>query len=252
MWVITKNALKERMRRKELYIVVAIAILILLLCSSGSATITIEGEPITSFENMFMVMHTMMNAVGCILAVILSIGTIPKEYERKNSHLIWVRGISQQNYHTGLALANVLSGVFAMSILYLALAGYIIANGKMNYLSCILPAFLIVCLNVALASLFVSVLTIQLPTLAAGAIGFVFTAVGILHSILNLYKNIAGGVAGTVLNGVLHILPDMHGIQRQAQNVMAQEKVDIHLILVGILTLYVISLGLFVFKRKEA
>ena len=43
MWVIIKNAWKERMRRKELYIVVAIGILILLLCGSGSATISIEG-----------------------------------------------------------------------------------------------------------------------------------------------------------------------------------------------------------------
>lgn len=252
MWIITKNAWKERIRRKELYIVVAIAILILLMCSSGSATITIEGEPITSFENMFMVIHTLMNAVGCILAVILSIGTIPKEYERKNSHLIWVRGITQQTYHAGLTLANILSGVFAMLILYLALAVYIIVNGQWDYLFRMLPAFLIVSINVALTSLFVSVLTIPLPTMAAGAMGIIFAAVGILHSILNIYKNIAGGIAGTLLNGILHIFPDMHGIQRQAQNIMAQKTADIHLILVGILTLYIISLGLFIFKRKEA
>ena len=62
------------MRRKELYIVVAIGILVLLLCSSGSATISIEGEPITSFDNMFMVLHTMMNAVGCMLAVLMGKG----------------------------------------------------------------------------------------------------------------------------------------------------------------------------------
>lgn len=252
MWVIIKNAWKERMRRKELYIVVAIGILILLFCSSGSATISIEGEPITSFDNMFMVIHTMMNAVGCLLAVILSIRTIPNEYERRNSHLIWVRGIPQQKYHAGLALANVLSAVVAMGILYLALAGYVVANGRMDYLIRMLPAFLVVSINVALASLFVSVLTIQLPTMAAGAMGFIFTAIGILYGVLELYKNIAGGRAGTVLSGLLHILPNMHGIQTQAQNVMAQETVDIHMILVGLLTLYVISLGLFVFKRKEA
>lgn len=252
MWVIMKNAWKERMRRKELYIVVGIAVLVLLLCSSGSATITIEGEPITSFENMFVIMHTMMNAAGCMLAVILSMRTIPNEYERKNSHLIWVRGISQQSYHGGLALANVLSAVSAMAVLYLALAGYVLANGAVEYLVRMLPAFLVVSLNVALASLFVSVCTIKLPTMAAGAMGAVFVAVGILHSVLDIYKNIAGGVAGTVLNGVLHIFPDMHGIQMQAQNVMAQEAVDVHLILVGLLTLYVISLGLFVLKRKEA
>lgn len=252
MWVIMKNAFKERMRRKELYIVVAIGILVLLLCSSGSATISIEGEPITSFDNMFMVLHTMMNAVGCMLAVVLSIRTIPNEYERRNSHLIWVRGISQPIYHAGLSLANVFGAMMAMGILYLGLVGYVAVNGRMDYLVRMIPAFLIVCVNVALASLLTSVLSIKLPAMAVGAIGTVFTLIGILHGLLNFYKNIAGGLAGTVLKGVLAILPDMNGIQTQAQNLIAHKDVDAHLILAGLLILYVVSLGLFVFKKKEA
>lgn len=130
MWVIAKNALRERIRRKELYIVVAVGILILLLCSSGTATITMNGEPITSFDNMIVVMHTMVAAVGCLLEVVLGIRTIPNEYERKDSHLVWVRGISQPVYHGGLALANILSAMLATGILYLALAVYIVANGR--------------------------------------------------------------------------------------------------------------------------
>lgn len=252
MLVIIKNAFKERIRRKELYIVVAIGILILLLCTSGSATISIEGEPITSFNNMFMVMHTMMNAVGCILAVVLSIRTIPNEYERRNSHLVWVRGISQSKYHAGLSLANVLSAMMAMGILYLALAFYVVANGRMDYLVRMIPAFLIVSVNVAIASLLTSVLSIKLPAGAAGGIGFVFTIVGVLHGVLEIYKNIVGGVAGAVLTGILTVLPDMNGIQTQAQNLMSQDAVDVHIILVGLLILYVVSLGLFVFKKKEA
>lgn len=252
MWVIIKNAFKERMRRKELYIVVAVGILILLLCSSGTATISIEGEPITSFKNMFMVLHTAMNAVGCILAVVLSIRTIPNEYERRNSHLIWVRGISQTKYHAGLSLANVLGAMMAMGILYLALAIYVVMNSRTDYLVRMIPAFLIVCVNVAMASLLTSVLSIKLPAGAAGGIGFVFAFGGILHGVLDVYKNIAGGVAGSILTGLLTILPDMNGIQTQAQNLTAQKEVDVHMILVGLLVLYVISLGLFVFKKKEA
>ncbi len=252
MWIITKNAWKERMRRKELYIVVAIGILLLLLCGSDSGTLMINGEPITSFDNMFTVLHVLMNAVGSFLAVILSIRTIPNEYERKNSHLIWVRGISQETYHVGLALANVLSSMFAMGILYLALAGYVVANGRMDVLIRMIPAFLIVCLNVALGSLFVSVLSIKLLPMATGALGIIFVMVGILHGVLDIYKSIAGGVSGAFLKGLLYILPDMHGIQKQAQNLMTQQQVDIHLILIGMLMLYIISIGLFVFKRKEA
>lgn len=252
MWVIMKNAWKERMRRKELYIVVAIGILILLLCSSGSGTISIDGEPITSFDNMFMVLHTMLNAVGCILAVVLSVRTIPNEYERRNSHLIWVRGISQSTYHMGLSLANVCSSIMAMGIFYLALAGYVVANGRMDYLIRMFPAFLIVCVNIAMASFFTSVLSIKLPVMAVGVVGFTFTIMGILHGVLDIYKNIAGGVAGIVLKGVLTVLPDMNGIQLQAQNFMAQNAVDVHSILSGMLLLYVVSLGIFLCKKKEA
>ena len=252
MLVIMKNAWKERMRRKELYIVVAIGILLLLLCSSGSATITLNGEPITSFQNMFMVLHVMMNTVGCLLAVVLSIHTIPNEYERRNSHLIWVRGISQTTYHAGLSLANMLSAIAAMGILYLALAGYVAANGHIADLIRMVPAFLIVCLNVALSSLLTSVLSIVLPAMAAGTIGFIVVLVGIGHGILEIYKNIAGGIAGIVLKGILAVFPDLNGLQTQAQNLMNGKAVDVHLILIGLLMLYIISIGLFVFKRKEA
>lgn len=192
MWVIAKNALWERMRRKELYIVVAVGILILLLCSSGTATITMNGEPITSFDNMIV------------------------------------------------------------GILYLALAVYIVANGRTDYLVRMLPAYLIVCIAVATASLFTSVLSIVFPAAVTGILGILFALGGILHGILDLYKNVAGGVAGTLLKGLLFVLPDMNGIQQQARRLMAQESVDVHLILTGLLAIYVLSVGIMVFRRREA
>ena len=192
MWVIAKNALRERMRRKELYIVVAVGILILLLCSSGTATITMNGEPITSFDNMIV------------------------------------------------------------GILYLALPVYIVANGRTDYLVRMLPSYLIVCIAVATASLFTSVLSIVFPAAVTGILGILFALGGILHGILDLYKNVAGGVAGTLLKGLLFVLPDMNGIQQQARRLMAQESVDVHLILTGLLAIYVLSVGIMVLRRREA
>lgn len=192
MWVIAKNALRERIRRKELYIVVAVGILILLLCSSGTATITMNGEPITSFDNMIV------------------------------------------------------------GILYLALAVYIVANGRTDYLVRMLPAYLIVCIAVATASLFTSVLSIVFPAAVTGILGILFALGGILHGILDLYKNVAGGVAGTLLKGLLFVLPDMNGIQQQARRLMAQESVDVHLILTELLAIYVLSVGIMVFRCREA
>ena len=73
-----------------------------------------------------------------------------------------------------------------------------------------------------------------------------------MHGILDLYKNVAGGVAGTLLKGLLFVLPDMNGIQQQARRLMAQESVDVHLILTGLLAIYVLSVGIMVLRRREA
>ncbi len=252
MGVIIKNALRERIRRKELYIVVAIGILLMLLCSSDSTSFSIDGEAVTGFKNMFMVMHVLINAVGCILAVVLSVRTIPNEYERQNSHLVWVRGITQIKYHGGLAIANILSTMSAVAILYVVLAIYTISNGKLEYGLLMIPAFLIEVINISIVSLFTSVCSIFMPAMATGTIGILFAGCGVFYGLLDLYKNIIGGLGGKLISALLVIVPDMNGIQKQAQNLILGNKIDVHLILVSLLAIYVISIGIFVFKKKEA
>lgn len=252
MLVIMKNALRERLRRKELYIIVVIGVLLFLLCSSESMTISIEGESLTGFQNMFVILHIIINAIGCILGVVLSLRTIPNEYERRNSHLIWVRGISQQTYHAGLALANMVSSILATLILYVMLSMYTIIKGDGINILMLIPAFLLVALNVALTSLFTSVLSIVLPGPLTATISIILAFAGILHGALDLYRNMVGGVAATVLKVILKIVPDLHGIQAQAQNLVMGKSVDVHMILVGLLALYICSIGIIVFKRKEA
>ncbi len=252
MGVIIKNALRERIRRKELYIVVAIGMLLMLLCSSDTASLSIDGEPVTGFKNMFMVMHILVNAVGCILAVVLSVRTIPNEYERQNSHLVWVRGISQTKYHAGLSIANILSTMSAVAILYIVLAVYVISNGKLEYCLLMIPAFLIESINIVIISLFTSVCSIFMPAMATGTCGILLAGCGVFYGLLDLYKNIIGGFGGKLISLILSIVPDMNGIQKQAQNLMTGNKVDIHLVLTSLFAIYVISLGIFIFKKKEA
>lgn len=252
MRVILINALRERIRRKELYIVVAIGILLILLCSSDNTSITMNGEPVTGFNNMFMVMHVLMNAIGCILAVMLSVKTIPNEYERKNSHLVWVRGISQPVYHGGLAAANILATVISVGILYLMLVIYVVAKGHTENLFAMFPAFFWIAVNVSMVSLFVSVLSIRLPGIAAGVIGTLFAGIGVFHGLLDLFKSMAGGIGGKCMSALLWLVPDLNGIQKQAYHLVIGKQVEVHLLLVGLFVIWIFSLGLFVFRRKEA
>ena len=252
MKVIIINALKERVRRKELYFVVVIGILLLLFCSSDNTSITMDGEPLTGFKNMFMIMHTLVNAFGVILAVILSMRTIPNEYERKNSHLVWVRGISQPKYHGGLAVANILASVFAAGILYVVLAVYAVIHGHAGYLPKLIPAFMMVTISISLVSLFVSVLSIKLPGMTVGGLGALFAGIGVFHGIFDLLKSVVGGPGGKCISVFLWLVPDLNGIQKQAYNLIIGKTVEWHLIWTGLLAVWVISSGLFLIKRKEA
>lgn len=252
MRAIMKNALRERIRRKELYIVVVIGIFAILSCGSDSASITINGEPLVGFCNMFMVMHVLIHVVGCILAVILSINTIPREYERRNSHLVWVRGISQPAYHGGLAAANMTAAAIAVGILYGVLAGYAAAKGYAFYIPKMIPAYLIVVISVSLVSLWASVLSICLPAALTGVLAAGFALTGILHGFLELFKSMVGGGSGLCIAILLRVIPDLNGLQKQAYNLIMGEKVDMHLLWTALLALWVISVGLIVFKKKEA
>ena len=252
MLVIMKNALKERLRRKELYIIVVIGVLLFLLCSSESMTISVEGKALTGFENMFVILHIAINAVGCILAAVLSINTIPNEYERRNSHLIWVRGVSQKKYHTGLALANMISSIMATLVLYMMLVIFTMIKGDGQSLINLFLGFLMVSVNIGIISILTSVMSIVMPGFAAGTIGIIVALIGIFHAVLDLYKSMAGGVAGGILNVLLHIVPDLHGLQSQAQNIIMGKSVDVYFVFAGLLALYVCTIGLIVFKRKEA
>lgn len=252
MITIMGNALKERIRRKELYIVVVIGILLILFCGSDSTSITINGEPLVSFRNMFMVMHVLINVIGCILAVVLSLRTIPKEYERHNSHLVWVRGISQVKYHGGLAAANALATVISVGILYMVLAGYAVVKGHASYMIRMLPAYLIVAVSVSLVSLFVSVLSISLPSMAVGILAVLFAGCGVLHGFLEMFKSTVGGVGGACISFLLKVIPDLNRLQKQAYNLIMGEQIDAHLLWMGLFALWVISLGMFLLKKKEA
>lgn len=252
MITIMKNALKERIRRKELYIVVAVGILLILLCSSDSTSISMNGEPLVGFRNMFMVMHVLIHVISCLLAVVLSLRTIPKEYERRNSHLVWVRGIGQAEYHAGLAAANVLATAFSAAFLYMVLAGYAVAKGHASYVVRMLPAYLILTVSVSIVSLLVSVLSICLPSMAVGILAVLFAGFGVLHGFLEIFKNAVGGAGSASMSFLLKVIPDLNGLQKQAYNLIIGERVDLHLVWIGLFALWVISSGLFIFKKKEA
>ena len=249
---IALTALKEKIRRKELYIVSAIGVLILLTFGTGSGSISINGEAITDYKIIAPILLIVVNAISCILAVIMSLGTIPNEYERNTSHLIWIRKIPQYRYHGELALANVFSGLISEAILFCAMLIFMITNGKAYEMFRLIPAYLIVGINVTIVSVMTSALSIVIPKFAVGAIAAAATLIGIFSSLLATLKDIIGGFGGVMVKYALKVIPNLHGIQSEAANALCAKDVDIHVILTGLLAVYVFIALILVLKRKEA
>jgi len=249
---ITRTALKEKIRRKELYIVSAIGALVLLIFGTGSGSITINGEAITDYKMLAPVLLIVVNAVSCFLAMVLSISTIPNEYERHTSHLVWIRKIPQYRYHGELALANTLSGLISEAILFVPMFIFMVNNGRANEVLPFLAAYLVVGINITIVCSMTSLLSIVIPEFAAGAIAAVATLIGIFNPLLSILKDMIGGFGGVMIKYAVKVIPNLHKIQNEAANVLCGNETDSSVLLIGLLTVCVFAILIFVIKRKEA
>lgn len=252
MMEIMKTAMKEKLRRKELYIIVAIAALFLLMLTSGNSSLSINGKMITEYENIIGVFIVFTHFVCCVLAIVLSISTIENEYERKTSHLVWIRGISQLNYHGQLACANIAISLIAQLVFWVMLAFYCISQGEAGTVLRLIPAYLLCGISIVIVSLFTSVLSIKLPTFVTGLLSVVVMIVGVFHGLLELFTGAVQGIGASLLKWMLYIMPDFNENAQMASKMVLGESISLHSILVGVLTIYIVSWGIYLFRKKEA
>lgn len=252
--IITLTAVKEKIRRKELYIVSAIGIFIILLFGTGSdsSSLSINGVAITDYKMLAPILLIVVNAITCVLTSVMSLSTIPNEYERNTSHLIWIRKIPQYRYHTELALSNMITGLAGEAILFGAIIIFMISHDKADELLRLIPTYLIMGINVAIVSLMTSAFTIAMPKFLAGVISVGVTLFGIFYGIIALFKDMVGGLGGKMIKYILKLVPDLNGIQREAGDFLCGNNFDIHYIFVGLLFVYAFVALIFVLRRKEA
>ncbi|MDD3402264.1 MAG: hypothetical protein PHQ72_02750 [Hespellia sp.] len=249
---IMKNALRERIRRKDIYVIIAIGILIVMMCMSGAATLSVNGVAVTEFKIMMPLVLNISSVLGGAIAIALSLRTIPNEYERKTSHLVWIRGVSQWKYHSQLAMANVVSSLGALLILYSAVIVFAVMKGEMSVLVKGIPAFGLFAISTAAVSLFTSAISLVLPGMAAGVVcvGCMLAAIG--YPVLETLSGILSGVARQLIRGVLFVMPDLYSVQQQASKLLLGKEIEIHRVLAGSLVIYFCVVLLYLIRKKEA
>ncbi len=107
--------------------------------------------PITDYKILLPIVMV-VNAIGGVVAITLSMGIIPKEYERKTSQLIWIRGVRNWYYHGALTCANMIGSVLAIGIMYCFVVVFIITKGEGISVGQIGDAFVLLALNEMMVS----------------------------------------------------------------------------------------------------
>jgi ABC-type transport system involved in multi-copper enzyme maturation permease subunit len=251
MLALIRNTFNERIRSKTFYVVGIIGMIIMLLITTGNGNLTINGRKVTGFEQMVPVALSIMGFVSSLLAVMVSLQTIPNEFERKTTHLVLIRGIKPWQYMFSLTAGNMLASVFCMLSLYVSLLIFTAAHGKTGLF---LPTFLcvaIMSINTMLLSAAVSVMSIKLPVYITGIFGLIIYVMGILHGVLETLAGTTQGLGRVLADAALFIVPDFSAVQQQASNALTWAPLDPKPLFVSLLQLYIILSLTFVVFRKE-
>jgi hypothetical protein len=251
MLALMHNTFRERIRGKACHVVSVIGIVIMLIITTSEGNLTINGMKVTGFEQMLPVALSITGFVSSLLAVMISLRTIPDEFERKTTHLVLIRGIKPWQYMFSLTIGNMLASLSCMLSLYVSLFIFCAAYGK---LSLILPTFLciiVMSINSMFLSAAVSVISIKAPVYITGIAGIIIYAAGILRGVLDTLANTSQGAGAALARIMLFLIPDFSAVQQQASNILTGAPVDPEPILGSLMLLYLVLSLTFLLFRKE-
>lgn len=249
--MITRIAIKEKIRKKVFMTTLIISVIMAFLFSTGGTTMTVNGTTITDPNAMLPIFILVLHLISCVMAIVISLGTIPAEYERNTYHLVLVRKVSVSHFHMSLALANLICSLMAHLILFAGAFLFAGVKGMKDLLPNLISTLLYAGLSVCVVSLMASVLSIFLPRMAAGMICSVITLAGVSYSLLDLLRSMMGGIVSKILSVFLQIVPNLHEIEKGAEVFIKDGGFEWHMLWKALLYCYVFVVGILLIKRKE-
>lgn len=251
MTALIMNTFNEKIRNKTFYIVGFTGMVLMLLITTNNNSLSINGRKVNGFEQMVPVSLSIISFISCLLAIMISIQTIPNEFERKTSHLILIRGIKPWQYMFSMTVGNIMTSIFCMLLLSVSLFLFCIYHGKAGLLLYIVLSMVLLCVNSIFLSALVSLLSIKMPAFAAGIAGVLIYVLGMLHGILYPFVETAEGITALLAKIILFFTPDFSAIQGQAASLLTGSPVDMQAVTIALLLTYIVLTLTFVTFRKE-
>ena len=151
-----------------------------------------------------------------------------------------------------LAVGNVIVSWISGFILYITLGIFAIVNGYANILGMIFVSAVFMMIYVAIICMLATALSIKLPAVVTGVIMIALFVGGAFRSILTLVSATLTGFGGIVVKRIICLIPNLSGLSKQAGNMIQGKPVNVHVIVMGLLIIWIAGLGILFFRRKEA
>ncbi len=204
------NVVRETLRSRGLYALTAVGLLLMcvVLISSRSSVRDAAGNDLLADPAGAMrVGFAMAGFVGAVVTVVLSMNTLPREFERGTAELLLVRPLPRWQIGAGFLLGNVLSGWLFLLVLAVPLFPALVVRGGSDLVPALFLAVTGLLLNAAAVAAVTTVCSVWLPAPAAGFLGLLAYGLGAFGPELSALVSLADGWWPPLARAGLALLP---------------------------------------------
>ncbi len=257
MMTLAANVIRENLRNRVLYLLAGIGLLLMfaMLAGQGGRLSTQDGENLLeTLDGVMRAGFALVGAIGSLVTVVLTMNTVPREYERQTIHLVLVRPVHRWEVAGAFLLGNILSAWLFLAIMATPLFAALSVRSALHLVPVLLKALPALALNVALIAALVTLLSSRVPGAAAAFLGLLLYLLGAFSGELQglaLASKSAWAPVGRILLG---LVPPTGTVSGEALKLFTEGMtLDWRIFVTGLIYLWVVvGLTVVSIDRKEA
>jgi ABC-type transport system involved in multi-copper enzyme maturation permease subunit len=203
--MLAANVIRENLRNRVLYLLVGIGLLLMfaMLAGQGGKMSTQDGTNLLdTLDGVMRAGFALVGALGSLVTVVLTMNTIPREYERQTIHLVLVRPVARWEVAGAFLLGNIVTAWLFLAAMATPLFAALAVRGATHLMPELLVALPALALNTAMIAGLTTLFSSRMPGAAAAFLGLLAYGLGAFSGELGALA-LASKSAGAPLARVL-------------------------------------------------
>lgn len=250
------NVVREGLRNRVLYLLAGLGLLLMfamLVGSGGKVTDAAGNNLLADAEGAMRVGFAMAGLLSALVTVVLSMNTVPREFERGTIQLLLVRPRARWELGASFLLGNILSACLFLLVLVLPLFPALLVRGGAAQIPQLALSILGLLLNCAVIASLTTLLSTFVPGPAAGFLGLLFYGLGAFGPELGALVGLVEAWWAPLARLGVALLPPTGAVTAEMLKLFSPGMVlDARVLLGGLLYLWAVAgLTLVGFARRE-